>query len=184
MKTTVSALEGNRLNLFIDGRFVEPASGTYVDSFDPTTGQAWYQFAQGDASDVARAVESAKRAFHDPQWRDITPTARGKLLYRLAQLVAEHAEELALLETRDNGKLLREMSAQMSALPDAYTYFAGMADKLQGEVIPVNKLNQLNYSSREPLGVVGMITPWNSPLMLLTGTLAPCLAIGNTVVIK
>ncbi|NWE23742.1 aldehyde dehydrogenase family protein, partial [Pseudomonas sp. P7548] len=184
MKTTVSALEGNRLNLFIDGRFVEPASGTYVDSFDPTTGQAWYQFAQGDASDVARAVASAKRAFHDPQWRDITPTARGKLLYRLAQLVAEHAEELALLETRDNGKLLREMSAQMSALPDAYTYFAGMADKLQGEVIPVNKLNQLNYSSREPLGVVGMITPWNSPLMLLTGTLAPCLAIGNTVVIK
>ncbi|NWB67197.1 MULTISPECIES: aldehyde dehydrogenase [unclassified Pseudomonas] len=184
MKTTVSALEGNRLNLFIDGRFVAPDSGSYVDSFDPTTGQSWYQFAQADAGDVARAVASAHKTFNDPQWRNMTPTARGKLLYRLAQLVAEHAEELALLETRDNGKLLREMRAQMSALPDAYVYFAGMADKLQGEVIPVNKLNQLNYSSREPLGVVGMITPWNSPLMLLTGTLAPCLAIGNTVVIK
>jgi len=184
MKTTVSALEGNRLNLFIDGRFAAPASDTWVDSFDPTTGQAWYQFAQADASDVGRAVASAHKTFHDPQWRNITPTARGKLLYRLAQLVAENAEELALLETRDNGKLLREMHAQMSALPDAYIYFAGMADKLQGETIPVNKLNQLNYSTREPLGVIGMITPWNSPLMLLTGTLAPCLAIGNTVVIK
>lgn len=184
MKTTVSALEGNRLNLFIDGRFVAPDSATYIDSFDPTTGQAWYQFAQADASDVDRAVASAQRTFNDPQWRNLTPTARGKLLYRLAQLVAENAEALAMLETRDNGKLLREMRAQMSALPDAYTYFAGMADKLQGETIPVNKLNQLNYSTREPLGVIGMITPWNSPLMLLTGTLAPCLAIGNTVVIK
>src|SRR5450830_1848663 len=173
MKTTVSALEGSRLNLFIDGQFVVPNSATYLDSFDPTTGKSWYQFAEADASDVDRAVASAQRTFNDPQWRNLTPTARGKLLYRLA-----------LLETRDNGKLLREMRAQMSALPDAYTYFAGMADKLQGETIPINKLNQLNYSTREPLGVVGMITPWNSPLMLLTGTLAPCLAIGNTVVIK
>src|SRR5450830_205487 len=184
MKTTVSALEGSRLNLFIDGQFVVPNSATYLDSFDPTTGKSWYQFAEADASDVDRAVASAQRTFNDPQWRNLTPTARGKLLYRLALLVLENAEALALLETRDNGKLLREMRAQMSALPDAYTYFAGMADKLQGETIPINKLNQLNYSTREPLGVVGMITPWNSPLMLLTGTLAPCLAIGNTVVIK
>src|SRR5471032_1955580 len=184
MKTTVSALEGSRLNLFIDGQFVVPNSTSYLDSFDPTTGKSWYQFAEADASDVDRAVASAQRTFNDPQWRNLTPTARGKLLYRLAQLVLENAEALALLETRDNGKLLREMRAQMSALPDAYIYFAGMADKLQGETIPINKLNQLNYSTREPLGVIGMITPWNSPLMLLTGTLAPCLAIGNTVVIK
>jgi (Z)-2-((N-methylformamido)methylene)-5-hydroxybutyrolactone dehydrogenase len=184
MKTTVSTLEGKRLNLFIDGQFVAPAAERYLDSFDPTTGQAWYQFAQADADDVSRAVESSRRAFNDPAWRRLTPTARGKLLYRLSELVLENAEQLALLETRDNGKLLKEMQAQMSALPDAYIYFAGMADKLQGETIPINKLDQLNFNTREPLGVIGMITPWNSPLMLLTGTLAPCLAIGNTLVIK
>ncbi|WP_341960874.1 aldehyde dehydrogenase [Pseudomonas sp. RC10] len=184
MKTTVNSLEGNRLDLFIDGQYVAPSKGRYVDSFDPTTGQAWYQFAEADADDVDRAVQAARRAFVNPAWRRMTQTDRGKLVRRLAELVLENAEELALLETRDNGKLMREMRAQMRALPDAYTYFAGMADKLQGDTIPVNKLDQLNFNIREPLGVIGMITPWNSPLMLLTGTLAPSLAIGNTVVIK
>ncbi|TBU74809.1 carnitine dehydratase [Pseudomonas daroniae] len=184
MKTTVHSLEGKRLDLFIDGLYTAPGSGRYVDSFDPTTGQAWYQFAEADAGDVDRAVRSARQAFLSPAWRRMTQTERGKLVRRLAELVLENAEQLALLETRDNGKLLREMRAQMRALPDSYTYFAGMADKLQGDTIPVNKLDQLNFNIREPLGVIGMITPWNSPLMLLTGTLAPCLAIGNTVVIK
>jgi aldehyde dehydrogenase (NAD+) len=184
MKTTVSSVEGNRLDLFIDGQYVTPAQGRYVDSFDPTTGLAWYQFAEADAGDVDRAVQAARRAFVNPAWRRMTQTDRGKLVRRLAELILVNAESLALLETRDNGKLLRETRAQMGALPDAYTYFAGMADKLQGDTIPVNKLDQLNFNIREPLGVIGMITPWNSPLMLLTGTLAPCLAIGNTVVIK
>ena len=184
MKTTVSSLEGNRLDLFIDGHCTAPAQGRYIDSFDPTTGQAWYQLAEADAEDVDRAVQAARRAFVSPAWRRMTQTDRGKLVRRLAELFMENAEALALLETRDNGKLLREMRAQMRALPDSYTYFAGMADKLQGDTIPVNKLDQLNFNLREPLGVIGMITPWNSPLMLLTGTLAPCLAIGNTVVIK
>ncbi|ANF58776.1 aldehyde dehydrogenase [Halotalea alkalilenta] len=184
MKTTVDSLEGNRLGLFIDGQYTAPGSGRYVESFDPATGQAWYQFAEADDGDVDRAVRSARQAFHSPAWRRMTQTDRGKLVRRLAELVLENAERLALLETRDNGKLLREMRAQMRALPDSYTYFAGMADKLQGDTIPVNKLDQLNFNIREPLGVIGMITPWNSPLMLLTGTLAPCLAIGNTVVIK
>lgn len=184
MKTTVASVEGHRLDLFIDGAFVAPARGHYVDSFDPTTGQAWYQFAEADAQDVDKAVQSARNTFASPAWRRMTQTERGKLVRRLAELFLENAEALALLETRDNGKLLREMRAQMRALPDAYSYFAGMADKLQGDTIPVNKLDQLNFNVREPLGVIGMITPWNSPLMLLTGTLAPCLAIGNTVVIK
>lgn len=184
MKTTVASVEGHRLDLFIDGAFVAPARGRYIDSFDPTTGQAWYQFAEADAQDVDKAVQSARNTFASPAWRRMTQTERGKLVRRLAELFLENAEALALLETRDNGKLLREMRAQMRALPDAYSYFAGMADKLQGDTIPVNKLDQLNFNVREPLGVIGMITPWNSPLMLLTGTLAPCLAIGNTVVIK
>ncbi len=184
MITTVGSLEGSRQNLFINGAFVAPKNGQYIDSFDPTTGKPWYQFAEAGAEDVSVAVEAARAAFAAPAWRRMTQTDRGKLVRRLAELVLEHADELALIETRDNGKLLKEMRAQMRAMPDSYTYFAGMADKLLGDTIPVNKLDMLNFNLREPIGVVGMITPWNSPLMLLTGTLAPCLALGNTVVVK
>lgn len=184
MKTTASSLPGSRQRLFINGGFVEPRSGRYIESFNPTTGKPWYEFADGGEEDVDAAVDAARAAFLNPAWRRMTQTDRGKLVRQLAELVLEHADELALIECRDNGKLLKEMRAQMRAMPDSYTYFAGMADKLQGETIPVNKLDMLNYNIREPLGVIGMITPWNSPLMLLTGTLAPCLAIGNTVIVK
>ncbi len=184
MKTTVKTMEGSRQGLFIGGQFVAPKNGRYIDSFDPTTGERWYELAEADADDVEAAVSSAQAAFRNPAWRRMTQTDRGRLVRRLADLVLDHADELADIETRDNGKLLKETRAQMRAMPDAYHYFAGMADKLQGETIPVNKLDMLNFNLREPIGVVGMITPWNSPLMLLTGTLAPCLAIGNTVVIK
>lgn len=184
MKTTVKSLEGSRQLLFINGRFVAPKNGNYIQSYDPTVGEPWYELAEADAGDVDDAVASASRAFRNPAWRRMTQTDRGRLVRNLAELVSQHADELAAIETRDNGKLIKEMRAQMRAMPDSYHYFAGMADKLQGETIPVNKLDMLNFNMREPLGVVGMITPWNSPLMLLTGTLAPCLAIGNTVVIK
>ncbi|MBB3236803.1 aldehyde dehydrogenase [Phyllobacterium endophyticum] len=184
MQTTVKTLEGSRQNLFIGGAFVQPASGVYIPSYDPTNGEAWYQLADANEADVDKAVKAARAALVNPAWRRMTQTDRGKLVRRLAELVTEHADELAMIETRDNGKLLKEMLAQMRAMPDAYTYFAGMADKLQGDTIPVNKLDMINFNMREPLGVIAMITPWNSPLMLLTGTLAPCLAIGNTVVIK
>ncbi|MDH6260513.1 aldehyde dehydrogenase [Bradyrhizobium sp. BR13661] len=184
MKTTVKSLEGSRQGLFIDGAFVAPSSGLYVPSYDPTTAEPWYEFAQGDAADVDSAVRSAKAAFVNPAWRRMTQTERGKLVRRLGELVLENADELAMIECRDNGKLLKEMRAQMRAIPDSYLYFAGMADKLLGETIPVNKLDSLNFNLREPLGVIGMIIPWNSPMMMLTGTLAPCLAIGNTIVVK
>ena len=184
MKTTVASLEGSRQDLFINGAFVAPKNGQYIDSYDPTTGKPWYQFAEASEEDVGAAVAAARAAFADPAWRRMTQTDRGRLVRRLAELVMERADELALIETHDNGKLLKEMRAQMRAMPDSYTYFAGMADKLLGDTIPVNKLDMLNFNLREPIGVVGMITPWNSPLMLLTGTLAPCLALGNTVVVK
>lgn len=184
MKTTVTSLEGSRQKMVIAGRAVEPKSGNYLKSYDPTTGEPWYEFADADPEDVADAVAAAREAFSNPAWRRMTQTTRGKLVRRLAELMLEHADLLAEIETRDNGKLIKEMRAQMRALPDSYTYFAGMADKLQGDTIPVNKLDMINFTMREPIGVVAMITPWNSPLMLLTGTLAPCLAIGNTVVIK
>ena len=184
MKTTVESLQGSRQNLFIHGEFTAPRSGQYVPSYDPTTAAPWYQFAQANADDVDAAVRSAQAALKNPAWRRITQTDRGKLVRRLADLVLANADELALIECRDNGKLIKEMRAQMRAIPDSYLYFAGMADKLQGDTIPVNKLDTLNFNLREPIGVVGMIIPWNSPLMMLTGTLAPCLAIGNTVVVK
>lgn len=184
MKTTASSIEGSRQLLFIDGRFVAPKNGNYIQSFDPTTGAPWYEFAEADADDVEAAVAAANAAFRNPDWRRMTQTDRGALVRRLAELVRANADALAEIETRDNGKLLKETRAQMRAMPDSYHYFAGMADKLQGDTIPINRLDTLNINLREPLGVIGMITPWNSPLMLLTGTLAPCLAIGNTVVIK
>ncbi|AVZ17498.1 aldehyde dehydrogenase [Pseudomonas aeruginosa] len=184
MKTTIENLQGSRQKLFIDGKFTDSHSGEFVPSYDPTTGEPWYEFSQADAVDVDEAVHSAQNALKNPAWRRMTQTERGKLVRRLGDLVAAHADELAQIECRDNGKLLKEMVAQMRGLPDSFYYFAGMADKLQGDTIPVNKLDSLNFNVREPIGVVGMITPWNSPLMLLTGTLAPCLAIGNTVVIK
>lgn len=184
MKRTVSTIEGSRQNLIIGGEERSPISGNYSNSYDPTTGQVWYEFADGGAEDVNAAVQAASVAFRNPAWRRMTQTDRGKLVRRLAELLLENADQLAEIETRDNGKLFKEMRAQMRALPDSYTYFSGMSDKLLGETIPVNKLDMLNFTMREPIGVVGMITPWNSPLMLLTGTLAPCLAIGNTVVIK
>ncbi|WP_321796085.1 aldehyde dehydrogenase [Caballeronia sp. J97] len=184
MRTTLQSLEGSRQRHFIDGDFTEPHDGEYLQSFDPTTGKPWYEFALGDAVDVDSAVRSAQAAFANPTWRRMTQTERGKLVRRLGELVLENADALAAIECRDNGKLLKEMRAQMRAIPDSYFYFAGMADKLQGDTIPVNKLDTLNFNTREPLGVVGMIIPWNSPLMMLTGTLAPCLAIGNTIVVK
>ena len=184
MHTTLDSLQGSRQQLFIDGRFVEAHSGEYLPSYDPTTAQPWYEFANADAHDVDAAVRSAAAALKNPAWQRMSQTERGKLVRRLGELVAVHADELARIECRDNGKLLKEMVAQMRGLPDSFFYFAGMADKLQGDTVPVNKLDALNYNVREPIGVVAMITPWNSPLMLLTGTLAPCLAIGNTVVIK
>ncbi|WP_315924517.1 aldehyde dehydrogenase [Mesorhizobium sp. SP-1A] len=184
MDLTMKAIEGSRQDLYIGGERVAPKSGRYIPSYDPTNAEPWYEVADAGAEDVDTAVAAAKKAFHDPAWRRLTQTDRGKLLRRLAELIAEQADELAAIEMRDNGKLLKEMRAQLRAAPDSYLYFAGMADKLHGETIPVNKLDMLNFTLREPIGVVGMISPWNSPLMLLTGTLAPCLAIGNTVVVK
>lgn len=184
MYASVESFEGTRSKLFIGGEWVAPHSGRYLDSYDPTTGEPWYEAADADAEDVDRAVRAATRALLDPAWRRMSQTDRGRLLRRLADLVARNEAALAAIETRDNGKLIREMRAQVNVLPDIYAYYAGMADKIQGDVIPNNKPDIVNFTMREPVGVVGLIVPWNSPLYVIAGTLAPCLAIGNTVVIK
>lgn len=173
-----------KLQHFIDGQWVEPSGGAYFESSNPATREVLYQAARGTSPDVERAVDSARDAFDDPRWRDLSQTRRGHLLRRLGDLIGENADDLARSESEDNGKLLREMRAQLATLPEYYYYYAGLADKVQGATIPTSDRRVLNYTTREPLGVVGAITPWNSPLTLTTSKLAPALCAGNTVVIK
>jgi acyl-CoA reductase-like NAD-dependent aldehyde dehydrogenase len=159
------------------------ASGRTYHSLNPYTGEAWAEVPDGNAEDVDAAVAAARLALQG-EWGTLTPTRRGALLHRLGELVARDHAYLAELETRDNGKLLREMLGQMASLPDWYAYFGGLADKVTGDVIATDKPNFHVYTRHEPVGVVAAITPWNSPLMLLTWKLAPALAAGCTVVIK
>lgn len=172
------------LRHFIGGTWAEPASGEYFESTNPADGEVLYRAARGTAADVDRAVSAARKTFEDPRWRDLSQTKRGHLLRRLGDLIGEHAEDLARTETLDNGKLLREMRGQLATLPEYYFYYAGLADKIHGFVVPTSDRQVLNYTAREPLGVVGAITPWNSPLTLTSSKLAPALCAGNTVVIK
>lgn len=176
--------EPERLDHFIGGKAVAPSSGEYFPSHNPATREVLYHAARGNAEDIGQAVAAARSAFEDRAWRSLSNTARGRLLRRLGDLVGENAEELARLEVLDNGKLLREMRGQLASVPEYYYYYAGLADKIQGDVIPTSDRRVLNYTTREPLGVVGAITPWNSPLTLTTSKLAPALCAGNTVVIK
>lgn len=172
------------LQHFIGGTWVEPASGEYFESTNPATREVLYRAARGNAADIEKAVAAARKAFQDPRWRDLSQTRRGHLLRRLGDLIAANAEDLAHMETQDNGKLLREMRGQLAILPEYYYYYAGLADKIHGDFIPTSDRQVLNYTAREPLGVVGAITPWNSPLTLTSSKLAPALCAGNTVVIK
>jgi aldehyde dehydrogenase (NAD+) len=168
----------------IGGKGVESADGATLETFDPYTGQPWAKIPRCAAADVDAAVGAARQAFNDPKWRGLTPTARGKLLVRLADLISGDAERLAGIEVQDNGKLMSEMVAQLRYVPEWYRYFGGLADKVEGCVLPIDKVGMHAYTRREPLGVVACITPWNSPLLLLTWKLAPALAAGNTAVVK
>jgi acyl-CoA reductase-like NAD-dependent aldehyde dehydrogenase len=172
-----------RYSLFIDGQPAEAVSGDRYDSTDPFAQAAWASASDGGAADVDLAVAAARRALAGP-WGQLTGFGRAALMRRLAELIARDTDLLADTETRDTGKLLREMRGQVAGLPAWYTYFAGLADKLQGETIPVDKPNFLVYTRHEPAGVVGAIVPWNSPLLLLSWKLAPALAAGCTIVAK
>ena len=168
---------------YINGALCEPASGEWFDSENPYTGEVWAKIARGNAEDVDRAVTTAKAAF-DGEWGATGPTARGKLMVKLAEIIEREAARLGEIEVRDNGKLIAEMGAQTKYLAEWYRYFGGLADKIEGAVIPSDKSGIFNFTRYEPLGVIGMITAWNSPLLLLAWKLAPALAAGNTAVVK
>jgi acyl-CoA reductase-like NAD-dependent aldehyde dehydrogenase len=170
--------------LLIDGRWTDPSTGNWIESINPFTGSAWALVPRAGKDDVNQAVAAAKKAFYSSAWRGLTATARGALLRRFGDLVSSEAERLAEIESTDNGKLLAEMRAQLNYLPQWFYYFGGLADKIEGRVIPIDKPGVFNFTREEPLGVVAAITPWNSPLLLATWKLAPALAAGNTVVWK
>jgi acyl-CoA reductase-like NAD-dependent aldehyde dehydrogenase len=168
---------------YIGGKFVDAADGQIFESLDPYAGKPWASIPEATVEDIDHAVAAARSAF-DGAWGQATGFQRAALLRRLADLIGENAERLARVEVRDNGKLYREMIGQLHYLPQWYYYFSGLADKIEGRLIPSDKPNFMLYTRREPVGVVGAITPWNSPLLLMTFKLAPALAAGCTFVVK
>lgn len=170
--------------LYIDGKFTKPASEIWFESDDPYTGKPWARIGRGGLADVDRAVSAAHSAFSQGSWPAMNASERGRLVYRLGDLIARDAQRLAEIEVRDNGKLIAEMLGQLNYIPQWFYYFGGLADKIQGAVIPLDKKGLFNFTRQEPLGVAAIITPWNSPLLLATWKLAPALAAGCTVVIK
>jgi acyl-CoA reductase-like NAD-dependent aldehyde dehydrogenase len=170
--------------LFIDGKHVDAISGKTFESLNPYTGKPWARLADGGPEDVDAAVAAARAAF-EGEWGRKSGFERAAVLRDVAAAVTANAGRLALLEVRDSGKLLREMRGQLNALGNWYLYYAGLADKLEGKTVPaLAPQTYFGYTVREPVGVVGAITPWNSPLLLLTMKLAPLLAAGCTCVAK
>ncbi len=147
-----------KFKMYIDGEFVEAASGKWFDSYNPFTGKVWTQIAEGGAEDVDRAVKAAHRAFSEGAWPEMTASQRGMLVHRLGDLVARDAKKLAQFEVMDNGKLIAEMQGQLNYVPQWYYYYGGLADKIEGAVIPLDKKGYFNFTRHEPLGVVAAIT--------------------------
>lgn len=167
---------------WIDGQVFDAASGRRMDSADPGTGRTWLQFAAGDADDVARAVASSGHALRTA-WRAVLPAERGRILQRAAQGVLAHLERLAVVESVDNGKTLAEARADIRATARVFEYYAGVADKLQGESIPLGA-GYVSFTTPEPVGVTAHVVPWNYPASTMVRGIAPALAAGCTVVVK
>jgi len=167
---------------YINGKF---SSGVdHFETLNPANGKPWATFPAASEEESNMAIESAHDALYKGPWAEYTATERGKLLHKLGDLISKHATELGELETRDSGKLAVETRAQSKYVADYYYYYAGLADKIQGEVLPIDKPNMRVFTTREPIGVVVAIVPWNAQLFLSATKIAPALAAGNTVVVK
>jgi phenylacetaldehyde dehydrogenase len=173
--------------MLINGKWVEAASGKTFPSYNPATGEVLARVAEGDREDINRAVAAARAAFDSGPWSKMTPSKRGRLIWKLADLIEQHTEEFAQIESLDNGKPLT--IARIADVPlsvDMFRYMAGWATKLEGNTIPISAYGAkyLAYTLREPIGVVGQIIPWNFPLLMASWKLGPALAAGCTVVLK
>ena len=173
-----------KFDCYIDGKWTASSSGEYFDSCDPFLGQKWAEIPKCTVTDVDTAVGAAKRALNVGEWAEMHPSMRGQLMHRLADLITRNADQLAATEVQDNGKLFAEMRAQVGYIPQWLYYFGGLADKIEGAVLPIDKTDMFTYTRHEPVGVVAAITPWNSPLLLTMWKLAPALAAGCTLVLK
>ena len=176
--------ELTRYQMYINGEWVDAENGATFTSVNPATGQTWAEVPEASEADINRAVEAAHHAFSEGAWATMTPTARGKMLRRLAEVLAEHSEPLGRCETVDTGKLFKETRWQANYISDFFQYYAGLADKVTGETLPVDKPDMMTMTVREPLGVVAAVVPWNSQLFLVAVKIGPALAAGNTVVLK
>jgi acyl-CoA reductase-like NAD-dependent aldehyde dehydrogenase len=175
----------DKKKLLINGGWIEPSSGKYHPSTNPATGEVLTHISMADERDVDLAVDAASHALESGAWPKMSPADRGKMLWRIAELIDQYAEELAQIETLDNGKPISiSRSTDVQSSSNTFRYFAGWPTKLRGDTNPVSNGNYLNYTVREPVGVVGQIIPWNYPLMMAAWKLAPALAAGNTVILK
>ena len=175
--------------MFIDGKWVEAASGKTFPTYNPATGEVLAQIAEGDREDIDRAVKAARRAFESGPWHEMTASQRGRIIWKLGDLIEEHLEEFAQLESLDNGKPLSVARvADVPLAADLFHYMAGWATKIEGNTIPISaasrRVKYFAYTLREPVGVVGQIIPWNFPLLMAAWKLGPALATGCTVVLK
>ena len=170
--------------MLIDGDWVEASDGRTFDSLDPTRGEIWCRVPEASAEDVDRAVRAADRAVNDGPWATMTPTERGHCLRRLADLLAEQSEALGAIEAKDTGKLYRETRWQARYIAEFFHFYAGCADKIHGDTLPIDKPDLFVFTRREPLGVVAAVVPWNSQLFLSAVKIGPALAAGNAIVLK
>src|SRR5262245_16574002 len=169
--------------LFIGGKFVDGASDKTFAAINPATGETLCQVAEADQSDVDRAVQAARKALESGPWKKMDAAERGRLLFKLADLTEQHAEELAALESLNSGKVINDARGDLQGVVNWLRYYAGWADKIEGRTVPVRG-NFLTYTLRQPVGVVRQIIPWNFPLLMLAWKWGPALACGNTVVMK
>src|SRR3990172_266973 len=182
---TLAFLESGPKKLLINGEWVPAGSGESFSSITPANGEELAQVALAGQEDVDLAVQAARTAFEKGPWGKMSAEERGNLLWKLADLVDQHADQLAELETLDNGKPIRvARRGDLPAVSRHFRYYAGWATKLEGATIPVSIPNQFVYTLREPVGVVGLIIPWNFPLLMCAWKLAPALACGNTAILK
>lgn len=170
--------------MYIDGEWCDAEDGATLESINPATGKVWATAAVAGEGEVNRAVAAADRALKHGPWAEMNATQRGKLLRRLGDLISENASHLGDIETTDSGKLARETRAQTGYVADYYYYFAGLADKIQGATLPIDKPDMHVFTKRVPIGVVAAVVPWNAQMFLTATKLGPALAAGNTVVLK